>query len=319
VSQRDQQFATVFKGIIIFLVVLSIAILILALSIGGRQESLQRQDAAYQQALVERIEPVGRVNTGEPGSEPLPSKPAVLVQAAAVQLSGAEVVQANCAACHESGVMDAPKLGDKAAWEARAAQGFDTLLQHAIEGFRAMPPKGGNTALTDAQMREAVSVMLAQAGIATGSDAPADQVSAPAPSTAPAPAAASPPAPAQPPATPAAPATAAVDLGQGKQVYALSCFACHGTGAAGAPQVDDPAAWQARATQGFDVLVQHAIQGFKAMPPKGGNPTLSDEAVRSTVAYMLDQAGIEPAAAATSAPAEAVAPQGPAAAPALGG
>jgi cytochrome c5 len=300
VSQHDQQFATVFKGIIIFLVVLSIVILILALSIGGQQASLQRQDAGYQQALLERIEPVGRVNTGEPGTEPPPAKPAAPAQAAAAPLSGEEVVKASCASCHEAGILNAPKLGDKAAWEARAAQGFDTLVQHAIQGFRGMPPKGGNTALTDAQVREAVSVMLGQAGLAIGSGAPAGQAGAAAPDQAAAPAPAQAPAPApQPQAAASAPPQAAAqqgqrDLARGEKVYAEACLTCHGTGVMGAPKLGDKAAWDARLTQGMDTLVKHAVEGFQGqqgvMPPKGGYMALSDAQVADAVAYMAQQA-----------------------------
>ena len=56
--------------------------------------------------------------------------------------SGAEVYQASCFACHATGALNAPKLGDAAAWEPRIAQGFDVMLEHAIKGFNAMPPKG---------------------------------------------------------------------------------------------------------------------------------------------------------------------------------
>jgi cytochrome c5 len=51
--------------------------------------------------------------------------------------------------------------------------------------------------------------------------------------------------------------------------YQTSCFACHSTGAAGAPKAHDTAAWQPRIAQGMPTLVQHVTNGFNAMPPRG--------------------------------------------------
>lgn len=92
----------------------------------------------------------------------------------------------------------------------------------------------------------------------------------------------------------AAPAVAAAPTEQsGKDVYNSACFACHGTGAAGAPKLGDKAAWSARIAQGLDVLSDHAINGFTGgkgvMPAKGGNPALSDDAVKAAVKYMVDE------------------------------
>lgn len=90
----------------------------------------------------------------------------------------------------------------------------------------------------------------------------------------------------------AAPAADAAPAAQsGKDVYGSACFACHGTGAAGAPKLGDKAAWSARIAQGMSVLADHAINGFTGskgvMPAKGGNPALSDDAVKSAIEYMV--------------------------------
>ena len=63
-----------------------------------------------------------------------------------------------CSACHLTGAAGAPKLGDKAAWAPRLAQGIDGLTANAIKGKNAMPPRGGSSA-TDAQIREVVTYM----------------------------------------------------------------------------------------------------------------------------------------------------------------
>ena len=85
---------------------------------------------------------------------------------------------------------------------------------------------------------------------------------------------------------PAAPAAAA----DPKDTYQSACFACHGTGAAGAPKLGDKGAWKNRIAQGKSKLYDHALNGFKGMPPRGGNASLSDEAVQGVVDYMVSQA-----------------------------
>ncbi|MCW5621448.1 MAG: cytochrome c oxidase subunit II [Burkholderiales bacterium] len=82
--------------------------------------------------------------------------------AAAAGGDGAEVYAQSCGMCHETGLAGAPKIGDKAAWAPRSAKGLDVLYGHAIGGFNMMPPKGGNLALSDAQVKAAVDHLLAQ-------------------------------------------------------------------------------------------------------------------------------------------------------------
>jgi len=82
---------------------------------------------------------------------------------------------------------------------------------------------------------------------------------------------------------PVAAAPAAVDA---KASYTASCFACHGTGAAGAPILGDKGVWKNRIAQGMDTLFDNAINGFKGMPPKGGS-SLSEDAVKAVVKYMV--------------------------------
>jgi cytochrome c5 len=72
--------------------------------------------------------------------------------------------QAACLACHAAGVANAPILGDTAAWEPKAAQGIDALVQTAITGKGAMPPKGGSSYSED-ELRVVIEYMLAEAGL----------------------------------------------------------------------------------------------------------------------------------------------------------
>jgi cytochrome c5 len=72
----------------------------------------------------------------------------------------------------------------------------------------------------------------------------------------------------------------------GATIYNSVCGACHNTGAAGAPKIDDKAAWAPRLAQGKDGLVKSVINGKGAMPPKGG-AALSDEEIKGVVDYVL--------------------------------
>jgi cytochrome c5 len=77
-------------------------------------------------------------------------------------MDGKAVYDKTCMACHASGVANAPKLGDKAAWAPRIATGMDALLKSALNGKNAMSPKGGNVALTEPDLKAAIEFMVAQ-------------------------------------------------------------------------------------------------------------------------------------------------------------
>ncbi len=78
----------------------------------------------------------------------------------------------------------------------------------------------------------------------------------------------------------------------GDAVYNSACVACHAAGVAGAPKLDDKAAWESRIGLGVDGLVSSVLNGKGAMPAKGGNLTLSEQEIRNAVDYMLKQAGV---------------------------
>ena len=90
----------------------------------------------------------------------------------------------------------------------------------------------------------------------------------------------------------------------GESVYKASCAACHAAGVLQAPRPGQREDWAPRESQGFDVMLEHALKGFRAMPAKGGNPTLSDAAVESALRYMLVASGFENYAPAKPASAE---------------
>jgi cytochrome c5 len=207
--------------------------------------------------------------------------------------AGNAVYAAVCAACHDSGAAGAPKVGDSGAWSARLAQGYDTLLKHAIEGIRAMPAKGGNPDLDDLEVARAVVFMTNKSGATfkePAAPAPAAAPAAAETATAAAPAAAPAAIPAAPPAAAPAAAPAVASADTGKTLYNSACVACHGAGIAGAPKIGDKAAWAPRIAQGNATLYEHAIKGFQGkagvMPPKGGS-TAPDAEVKAAVDYMV--------------------------------
>lgn len=78
--------------------------------------------------------------------------------------AGEKTYKTACFACHGTGAAGSPKFGDKAAWQDRIAQGKDTLYEHAIKGFKGktgvMPPKGGRTDFSDADVKAAVDYIV---------------------------------------------------------------------------------------------------------------------------------------------------------------
>jgi cytochrome c5 len=268
-----------------FLVIVIGIILLVSYATSGKLEGAG-SDSQSAEAVAQRIQPVA-----EQGYTLKDANAPKTLQ------TGEAVYTATCVACHGTGAAGAPKIGDAAAWGPRIAQGFDTLVQHAVQGIRAMPAKGGNPDLDNIEVARAVAYMGNKAGAKFKEpEAPAAGAAAAASAPAAAPAAQAPAAPAA--AAVAAPATAAPALAPaktaaasdaGKALYTATCSACHGAGIAGAPKFGDKAAWAPRLKQGDAVLYQHAINGFQGksgvMPPKGGS-TASDDDVKAAVNYM---------------------------------
>ena len=137
---------------------------------GGR--SLAGDPAMAPEALAKRIGPVAKLQLEgaaevAPAAQGLAPKVAAAAPAAAAPAAaggkpdGKKVYDTVCMACHTPGAAGAPKLGDKAAWAPRIKTGMDTLYASALKGKNAMPPKGGNAALPDADLKAAVDYLVA--------------------------------------------------------------------------------------------------------------------------------------------------------------
>ena len=76
--------------------------------------------------------------------------------------AGEAIFNQTCKVCHAGGINGAPIVGNQAMWRSRTQQGLDTLVQHATEGYGLMPAKGGNTALSEKEVEQAVIFLLSQ-------------------------------------------------------------------------------------------------------------------------------------------------------------
>ncbi|ANF25425.1 MAG: cytochrome c5 family protein [Pseudomonas sp.] len=114
--------------------------------------------AATNDDIAERLKPVGEVCIQ--GEECAAAGPAAAA-AGGGALSGEEVVGKFCNACHGTGLLNSPKVGDTAAWQARADEkgGLDALLANAITGINAMPPKGTCASCSDDELMAAIKQM----------------------------------------------------------------------------------------------------------------------------------------------------------------
>ncbi|GAA5232818.1 cytochrome c5 family protein [Verticiella sediminum] len=280
-----------------------IVILMLASYVARGTRGADGSDAFTPQAVSARIAPVAGFAL-------------VDVNAPREYLTGEQVYKQVCTACHAAGVAGAPRTGDKDAWAPFIAQGFDALLQVAIQGKGAMPPKGGAANLSDYEIARAVVYLANQGGgdfeepaapeegegeeasqQAAGAApvAPAPQAAAAAPAAAPA----SEPAPASGDAAAETPAAASGAAGAiaisdeahtvGKKIYDTTCVTCHAAGIAGAPKLGDKAAWAPYVATGMDQMLAVAIKGKGAMPPRGTAMNASDAELRAAIEYMVSQ------------------------------
>jgi cytochrome c5 len=114
-------------------------------------------------SVAERIKPVGEIAVAAAASGQAPAPSAAAAPTPVVR-DGKQVYQASCVACHDAGIAGAPKVGDKGQWAKRVAKGRDALYASAVNGVQSsggvMPAKGGNPALSDAEVKAAVDYMV---------------------------------------------------------------------------------------------------------------------------------------------------------------
>ena len=165
-SKHDQQFYDRFLVILGILLGVAVLLFIIARWLGVNVMNTNNQtDPAFQSAIAERIEPVGRVAIA---GQDFVNEAADVIDVVEVRevLTGPQVYNAICGSCHGSGLAGAPMTGDSAAWSARVANGIESLNNNAINGIQGsagfMPPKGGRTDLSDDEIIAAVQFMVNQ-------------------------------------------------------------------------------------------------------------------------------------------------------------
>ena len=133
-----------------FLVPITIIVMLSQLVTTGIDAS-KHNPALSDEAVAARLKPIGQVEVTDPN-------------APKVEKAGKEVVDAVCSACHDTGALNAPKIGDKAAWGKLIGEGVDRITKDEIKGIRQMPPRGGNPDLSDLEVARAVIYMANQSG-----------------------------------------------------------------------------------------------------------------------------------------------------------
>lgn len=166
---RDQKFFDLYSLVIGILAAFALAIFVLAMKMSDLTQGVYTRDAdEYQAAVNERIRPLGQVYLpGEEHASEAPKLVAVVEPDPVVTaMTGPQVYNSACLACHGAGVAGAPILGDAPAWEARIAQGTGVLNDHAVNGYTGsagvMPAKGGRVDLSDQEVIDAVAYMVGE-------------------------------------------------------------------------------------------------------------------------------------------------------------
>ena len=132
-----------------FLVPIIVIVMLSQLVTTGINSDADSQGSA--EAVAARLKPIGQVDVTDPN-------------APKVEKTGKEIVDTVCSACHATGALNAPKIGDKAAWSKHIGVGLEHLTQNAVKGVGQMPPRGGNPDLTDIEIARAIAFMANQSG-----------------------------------------------------------------------------------------------------------------------------------------------------------
>ena len=138
--------------VLVLVVTIVVIVLLAKLATSGRIYDKARMSP---EEVAKRIKPVAELDVR--AAEPAAPAPLGL---AARKADGRKVYESTCIACHGTGVANAPKFGDKAAWAPHLVHGTEQLYEPALKGKGAMPPKGGNLTLSDAEVKAAVDYMV---------------------------------------------------------------------------------------------------------------------------------------------------------------
>ncbi len=155
------------KSAVINRLLVAVAALILSSATVAAPGQLGAESSMSPAAVESRIKPIGAVCVQGEECKPVGLAAQPLAGAASGPRTGEQVYNAVCTACHGAGIAGAPKVGDKADWGSRLAQGEKILIQHALNGFTGkkgqMPAKGGCAACSDEEISNGVKYMVSKA------------------------------------------------------------------------------------------------------------------------------------------------------------
>jgi cytochrome c5 len=161
-SKQDSHFFNNFSLVLGILFAVTLGLFAFARHVGADHQGKQvTTDPRYVASVEERLKPVSNVAVaGQDNSALAIKSTSPATAAAAIPENGTAAYETACVACHGAGIAGAPKVGDKAAWGPRIAQGKDTLYNHALHGFNGktgvMPAKGGRADWPDDLIKQAV-------------------------------------------------------------------------------------------------------------------------------------------------------------------
>ena len=135
-----------------------------AASAADAAASAAQEAADKVEAAASKAEEVAKPEEAAKPEEKAEAPAADAKPAEAAKVDGKAVYEANCKTCHGGLIPGAPVVGKKEDWAPRIKQGKDTLHKHALEGFNAMPAKGGNGSLSDDEVKAAVDYMANESG-----------------------------------------------------------------------------------------------------------------------------------------------------------
>ena len=157
----------VVKSPVINRLLVAVAALVLSSVVNAAPGELGAEASMSPAAVKERIKPIGSVCVQGEECKPAGLAAQPLAGAATGPRTGEQVYNAVCTACHSAGVAGSPKLGSKADWGPRIAQGEKVLIQHAVVGFTGkkgmMTAKGGCAACSDEEIANGVKYMASKA------------------------------------------------------------------------------------------------------------------------------------------------------------
>ncbi len=164
---QDRKFFDIFMLVLGVLIIISLAIYALSARIGSDHfAEISESDAAYQEQAQANITPFGSVRRSADDIQDAAATETVVSQPVAAKLTGAQVYNQACLACHGAGIGGAPVIGNAEAWSSRLTQGIEVLRGHAVNGYQGsagyMPPKGGRLDLSDEEIHDAVDFMIAE-------------------------------------------------------------------------------------------------------------------------------------------------------------